>query len=364
MSSQSQNPTVTSKMPPAKPTQLAQRSEQYLPPILVGHQSPTVQKKVSSFFGSVGGMFEAWVQRSKNPNTQRSYRRSVQNFIEYMLIDWESSSHDLLNTTVADVREWRDEMDNSNQAPATINARVSALSGFFKFMQGIALEARLPIQVPNPAHAQCIDRESRDPVSPTVVMQQKNAHNLMSMPTSDSILDKRDRAIIAVYLYTGVRISTGCRLRIQDINVDPDDSTIAIQEKGRGRSRRTLGTHIHCIEAIQDYLLALGSTEGPLFRARLNARSKKLGTKVISTPSMYRLLMSYLVQLPYALNSEGQCRYTPHSLRATTATLLAEVGVPIDNIQELLGHKDIRVTRGYIKRGNDTTKSASHDVPL
>ncbi len=364
MPKKSQKPTANSKLHLPKKAQLAREPEDYLPPILIGHQSPAIQKKVSGFFASVASMFEAWVQRSKNPNTQRSYRRSVQNFIEYMQIDWESSSHELLNTTVADVREWRDLMDTADQAPATINARVSALSGFFKFMQGVALEARLPIQVPNPAHAQFVDRESRDPVSPTVVLQRKNAHKLMSLPTGDSIIDKRDRAIIATYLYTGIRISTGCRLRIQDINVDPDDSTIAIKEKGRGKSRRTLGTHLHCIESIQDYLTALRSTEGPLFRARLNARSKKLGTKAISTPSMYRLLMSYLAQLPYALNSEGQCRYTPHSLRATTATLLAEVGVPIDNIQDLLGHKDIRVTRGYIKRGNDTTKSASHDVPL
>ena len=54
----------------------------------------------------------------------------------------------------------------------------------------------------------------------------------------------------------------------------------------------------------------------------------------------------------------------PHSLRATTATLLDEAGVPIKRIQELLGHKDIRVTQAYIKLLRDTKKSASHDVPL
>jgi integrase len=55
-----------------------------------------------------------------------------------------------------------------------------------------------------------------------------------------------------------------------------------------------------------------------------------------------------------------RCRYTPHSLRATTATLLDEAGVGIKKIQELLGHRDIRVTQTYIKLGNDTRKSASH----
>jgi integrase len=39
-------------------------------------------------------------------------------------------------------------------------------------------------------------------------------------------------------------------------------------------------------------------------------------------------------------------------------------GVPIKRIQELLGHKDIRVTQAYIKLLRDTKKSASHDMPL
>ena len=44
-------------------------------------------------------------------------------------------------------------------------------------------------------------------------------------------------------------------------------------------------------------------------------------------------------------DGEKRCRYTPHSLRATTATLLDEAGVGIKKIQDLLGHRDIRVTQ-------------------
>lgn len=112
----------------------------------------------------------------------------------------------------------------------------------------------------------------------------------------------------------------------------------------------------------------------------------------MSQAALYRLLMSYLERVPGAMVEveavkvagdtealeeeapgsptlssappEQRCRYTPHSLRATTATLLDEAGVGIKKIQDLLGHKDIRVTQAYIKLGNDTRKSASHEVPL
>lgn len=333
-------------------------------PVLEGHASPAVQRKVEAFFLNVAAMFDAWVERSKNHNTQRTYRRGVMNFIEFLGIDWPARSHELLQTTVPDVRAWRDEMELAGQAPGTLNARVTAVSAFFNFMREAAIEARLPIQVPNPAHAQFIKRESRDPASPTAALTRANAHRLMAMPVGDSVLAARDRAILATFLYTGIRIGTGCRLEVADFHDDADDPVLAIQEKGRARARRRLGIHSHCAEALRDYIAAAGLEGGPMFRARTSSRSAKLGDTIISQASMYRLLLSYLAQLPKATDDEGVCRFSPHSLRATTATLLYEAGVPIKRIQELLGHKDIRVTQQYIKLLRDTRKSASHDVPL
>jgi len=59
-----------------------------------------------------------------------------------------------------------------------------------------------------------------------------------------------------------------------------------------------------------------------------------------------------------------QCLYTPHSLRATTATILLDAGVDIRAVQELLGHKNVTTTQIYDKRRRSTKESASHDLPL
>jgi site-specific recombinase XerD len=56
--------------------------------------------------------------------------------------------------------------------------------------------------------------------------------------------------------------------------------------------------------------------------------------------------------------------FTPHSLRATTATLLLDAGVDITEVQELLGHRHITTTQIYDKRRRTTSESASHDVPI
>jgi site-specific recombinase XerD len=61
------------------------------------------------------------------------------------------------------------------------------------------------------------------------------------MPAGDTVRDFRDRAILKFYLYSGVRLSTGCRLKISDFHQDGDEATIRLHEKGD--KRRTIGLH-------------------------------------------------------------------------------------------------------------------------
>ncbi len=86
---------------------------------------------------------------------------------------------------------------------------------------------------------------------------------------------------------------------------------------------------------------------------------------------MYRLLLDHMKRLPRSMQEvelpDGskfeRCRYSPHSLRATTATQLDEAGVATKDIQKLLGHKQLKTTEGYIKTARSTKQSASHRIP-
>jgi integrase len=55
---------------------------------------------------------------------------------------------------------------------------------------------------------------------------------------------------------------------------------------------------------------------------------------------------------------------TPHSLRATTATMPLDAGVDIWKVQDLLGHRLITTTQIYDKRRRSTAESASHDSQI
>ena len=344
-----------------------------LPSVLVGHSTQAIERQVRSFFGAVAQMFEAWLQRRENKNTQRAYRADVMDFVSFLGIKWPDQADQLLRATVPDVQAWRDSLQKNDAAPKTLNRKVSSVSGFYKLMREAAAEARLPILVPNPAHAQFLARESQDPVDPTHALSAPRASQLMALPKGDDVLAARDRAILKFYLYTGARIATGCRLKVEDFHVDDDDATIKIHEKGRGRSKRAIGLHFAAAEAIRDYIQKAGLLSGALFRARAGSRAKeKLSSRAMDEATMYRLLMSYLerllkakreVELPDGTKAE-RCIYTPHSLRATTATLLLDAGVDITEVQALLGHKHVTVTQVYDKRRRTTRESASHKVPL
>jgi site-specific recombinase XerD len=56
--------------------------------------------------------------------------------------------------------------------------------------------------------------------------------------------------------------------------------------------------------------------------------------------------------------------YSPHSLRATTATLLLDAREPIESEQDLLDHKHITTMQIYDKGRRSVRGSASHKVPI
>src|SRR5580700_9806123 len=305
-------------------TQLARRGNGSgdLPPILAGAATPAVRKRVEQFFFSVAILFESWVTRRQSPHTQRAYREDIMSFVKFMGMRWPEQATALLSVSIKDVQSFRDFLLGHNAAPKTLNRRISSLSSFYKYLAAAAAELRLPITVPNPAHAQFISRQSTDPREETRALSATRARQLMGLPSGDDPLAYRDRAILKFFLYSGARLSTVCRLKVSDFHQDGEQATIRLHEKGD--KRRTIGLHFQAALAIGEYIEQGGLESGPLFRPRLNPRSKKLASRPMAAASLYRLVQSYMMRLPGGAKEELQpdgrvatrCAYTPHSLRA------------------------------------------------
>lgn len=341
-----------------------------LPPVMAGTHTPEIESRVENFFHSVATIFEAWANRRKSDHTRRAYRGDVMAFVGFCGIAWPEDAARLLRVSILVVQGFKDRMAKHGGAPKTINRRISSLSSFYKFLGGAAAELRLPITVPNPAHAQFISRESSDPVDETRALSETRARQLLAMVPGDSLLELRDRAILKFYLYTGARIETGCKLNVPDFHQDGDEATLRFHLKGN--RYKTKGIHFNAAESMAEYIKAAGIESGPLFRPRLSAYSDALAPRRMTQRSMYRVLMRYLERLPGAMQEKElpsgkksqECVYSPHSMRATTATLLLDSGVAIESVQDLLDHKHITTTQIYDKRRRSVRDSASHKVPI
>jgi integrase len=147
------------------------------------------------------------------------------------------------------------------------------LSSFYRFSSGAAAELRLPITVPNPAHAQFIAREASDPVEETRALSNTRARQLMAMVTGESLVELRDRAILKFYLYSATRIETGCALNVSDFHQDGDEATVRFHLKG-GKAE-TKGLHFAAADAIAEYIKAAGIESDPLFRPRRSPQSNE-----------------------------------------------------------------------------------------
>jgi hypothetical protein len=140
----------------------APRQGAALPPILAGATTSAISRRVEHFFSSVASIFESWVSRRQSPHTQRAYREDVMAFVKFMGMAWPEQATSLLSVSIKDVLAFRDSLLSQNAAPKTLNRRISSLSSFYKYLAAAAAELRLPITVPNPAHAQFISRQSTD----------------------------------------------------------------------------------------------------------------------------------------------------------------------------------------------------------
>lgn len=341
-----------------------------VPPVLPGHLTPEIRNRVEQFYFAVPALLDTWVNRCRSPHTRRCYREDVLRFIDHLGLRWPEEAHRLLMTTIQDVQGYRDELLTRNAAPKTLNRRISSLSGFYRYVGAAAAELRLPIMIANPAHAQFVGRRSSDPVDETHALTAAHARRLMNLPEGDEVLAARDRAILKLYLYSGIRLATGCGLRVEDFEQQRGKAILHLRENAD--KSRTIGIHHAAARAITEYLEKASLRSGPLFRPQRAGPHGPLADRAMHPVTMYLLLESYLMKLPGAVRevqrADGsrvmECLYTPHSLRATTATLLLDAGVDIRKVQELLGHRHITTTQIYDKRRRTMSESASHEVPL
>lgn len=140
----------------------------------------------------------------------------------------------------------------------------------------------------------------------------------------------RERALIEVLLSTGVRVAELTEMEIKDIN----QSTLAVHViHGKGAKERI--TYITAV-ALKHLLAYINARPGDCQALFCNYKAEPIGVTGIQ----------YI--LAEIGKRAGVENVHPHRFRRTLATFLAKRGMPIQEIQKLLGHSDISTTMRYV----------------
>ena len=161
--------------------------------------------------------------------------------------------------------------------------------------------------------------------------------------------EKRDYAILMLFLNCGIRRSELVGLNISDVYED------RIRVVGKGNKERFVYFGSSCRKAIDAYLPERNKKFLSDNRALFGSRDSNR----ISVSAVHRLIKKYL--LLAGLDVE---QFSAHKLRHTAATMMLSGGVDVKTVQEVLGHENLNTTQIYTHIENTELKLAAEANPL
>lgn len=266
-------------------------------------------------------------------------RSTAKHYVSDMQLFVQQHPQPLLTITRRDIDAFIDAQHARGLAPSTVKRRAAALKTFFDFL---AEELHQP-QRPNPV--QMRRHAGRQPhLLPRDLTDPEVASFL-------AVVDEvRDRAIVSLMLYAGLRVGEVATLHPADLTVSADpQAPVRLRVCGKGQKERIVYLCAHGYQPLADYLQTHppASAQAALFRTRLG--------RGVTVAGIQERVGQYAQRCGVAV--------TCHRLRHTYGRWLAEGEMPVLALSRLLGHASIQTTQRYID-GADPQVRRSYEAAM
>ena len=156
----------------------------------------------------------------------------------------------------------------------------------------------------------------------------------------------RDAAILALLYGGGLRRAELVNLDLSDY--DPDSGRLVVQ--GKGHKERIVWFNNGSKDALDDWLIVRGLTDGPLFFRIQKGGEILMGR--LTTQAVY-----YISQ--QRAHKSGVKIFSPHDMRRTFVSDLLEAGADLSTVSRMAGHANVQTTARYDRRPEETKKKAA-----
>jgi integrase/recombinase XerD len=272
-------------------------------------------------------------EKGRTARTIDAYRFELDRFRGYL------AKHGVKDSSQVDREDIRDLLSKLGQTngPKARTRTLSVLRSWYAYL------LREGCVIQDPTSGIDFPRIQRKDPAPLSERQIKHLLSVLSQyATKGSLL--RDRAILLLFLGTGIRLSGLVNLNRED--VDLEEQVIRVHRKGGKEEIVELNS------IVADALGRYDETQ-PVDRKAFFLSTRR---KRISRDAVYRLVKKYL----FFADLEG----SPHTFRATCITELSRKGVPLSVIQRIVGHEDPKTTAGYTKVYAEDRRKAVESLDL
>lgn len=284
------------------------------------------------------------IERRLADLTCKAYERDVHTCVEFLRSQGIAA---LAEIRTPDLRRFLAQEATHRPAPSSQARTVAALRCFFRFcVESEYLER-------DPAH---VLRTPKKREALPDVLDRAELSRLLDVPGREGVWQRvhagkveRDRLLLALFSYGGLRRSELLGLDLDD--VDLDRRLIRIRN-AKGGHERVVPVHPGLVPLFRAYLAVRPQSNDPALFLGVHGRRLTAGILAIT----FRR---------YAATAgvNKRKRITPHTLRHVFATELLSAGANLRQIQELLGHKHLDSTQRYTRVHGHQLRGAIKRLP-
>lgn len=279
---------------------------------------------------------EFFAAHIRNRNTRQAYARAVARFLGWC----EERGLELRQVEPLLVAAYVEELQLELAKPS-VKQHLAAIRMLFDWLvTGQVVPTNPAASVRGPKHKVSKGK--------TPVLDADQARQLLDSIDTSTIVGLRDRALIAVMVYSFARVGAVVAMRVEDYFPDGKRWWLRLHEKGG--KRHDVPAHHNAEAYLDEYLKAAGIGEDkktPLFRTV--DRGRRLTETQITRTDVFRMVRR---RAKHAGLPPSICC---HTFRATGITAYLENGGTIENAQAIAAHESPRTTKLYDRTSDELT---------
>ena len=257
-------------------------------------------------------------EKRYSQHTIISYKVDLNQFFTFISNDYQIKEPE--NITFKIIRNWISHLLEIGLKAKSVNRKISSLKTYFRFMlMSDYLKVNPTLKLKSPKISKRLP----------VFIEKEKINNLLDMNYFDNtFVGSRDKLIIELFYFTGMRLSE--LLNISTSDIDFNNSQIKVL--GKRSKERLIPLTYNLLEDLRSYIKRFNLNQY-LF---VDEKNNKLYSKKI-----YRLVNKYISKV------SSLKKRSPHVLRHSFATHMLNNGADINAIKEILGHVNLSATQIY-----------------